>query len=96
MLQPDFFEGIMLVCFGAAWPVSIYKSYTSRTNQGKSVYFLLVILLGYVSGIIFQILSDAQAHLVIALFGLNTLMILIDIGLYIRNKRLTRTNQQTA
>jgi len=38
------FEIIMLVCFGAAWPFSIYKSYTSRSNAGKSIFFYLLYL----------------------------------------------------
>ena len=33
------FEAIMLICFGAAWPFSIYKSYTSRENTGKSILY---------------------------------------------------------
>lgn len=28
------FEVIMLICFGAAWPFSIYKSYTSTSTSG--------------------------------------------------------------
>ena len=34
------FEAVMMLCFGSAWPFSIYKSYTSRSNKGKSVWFL--------------------------------------------------------
>jgi len=43
------FEAIMLICFGAAWPLSIYKSYVSRTTAGKSVIFLYVIFAGLYS-----------------------------------------------
>ena len=46
------FEVIMLACFGAAWPASIYKSYTSRRNTGKSIMFLCIVLIGYIAGII--------------------------------------------
>jgi hypothetical protein len=38
------YEFVMLLCFGAAWPFSIYKSYVSRRNGGKSVIFLFVVL----------------------------------------------------
>jgi hypothetical protein len=31
------FEIAMLVCFGAAWPVSIYKSLKTRAVAGKSL-----------------------------------------------------------
>jgi len=43
-------ETIMLLCFGAAWPFSIYKSYKSKSNKGKSLPFLLVIFIGYIAG----------------------------------------------
>jgi hypothetical protein len=33
-------------CFGAAWPVSIYKSWTCTTMGGKSIVFLFVIVFG--------------------------------------------------
>jgi hypothetical protein len=42
------FEMIMLVCFGAAWPFSIIKSYKSRDNNGKSVVFLFIVVIGYI------------------------------------------------
>lgn len=42
----------MLLCFGAAWPVSIHKSYTSGNNSGKSIWFLIIIFIGYIYGII--------------------------------------------
>jgi len=81
------FEIIMLICFGAAWPVSIYKSYTSKKVEGKSVAFLFIIVVGYIAGIIHKLLYSPDA--VIYLYILNSLMVSIDIALYYRNKRLT-------
>jgi hypothetical protein len=40
----------MLVCFGAAWPASIYRSWTSRTVAGKSLVFLIIVFAGYIAG----------------------------------------------
>lgn len=77
----------MLICFGAAWPVSIYKSYTSKKVEGKSVAFLFIIVVGYIAGIIHKLLYSPDA--VIYLYILNSLMVSIDIALYYRNKRLT-------
>ena len=34
-------EALMILCFGLSWPLSIYKSWTSRTAKGKSLYFFL-------------------------------------------------------
>ena len=73
----------MLLCFGAAWPFSIYKSYTSRKNTGKSVIFLFIVLVGYAAGIMHKILHNLD--FVIYLYILNGLMVIADIGLYYRN-----------
>lgn len=82
------FEAIMLICFGAAWPFSIYKSYVSRSVQGKSSFFLIIVLLGYVSGILHKLFF--QFDMVIYLYILNFIMVSIDFVLYLRNSRLGR------
>ena len=51
-------ETVMLICFGAAWPFSITKSWRARTAKGKSIGFLLVILTGYVAGIAKVCITD--------------------------------------
>lgn len=82
----SFFEIIMLICFGAAWPFSIYKSYTSKSIAGKSVLFLYVIGVGYIAGMLHKIFYNFD--LVIFLYILNGVMVFIDIFLYYRNRRL--------
>jgi hypothetical protein len=81
------FEVMMLICFGAAWPFSIARSWKSRSTAGKSIIFLWIVLAGYVSGIIHKLLYNRDA--VIALYTLNSILVLIDIALYYRNRRLT-------
>jgi len=83
------FEIIMLLCFGAAWPFSIYKSYKSRSVEGKSLLFLLVIFVGYGSGILHKIFFNYD-H-VIFLYMLNMVMVGADILLYFRNRKLSNT-----
>ncbi len=78
----------MLVCFGAAWPSSIYKSYTSRTAQGKSLSFLVIVLTGYCAGVLHKLYFSFDW--VILLYLLNGLMIAADILLYIKNARFDR------
>ena len=39
MLLTDLLETLMIVCFGLSWPISIWKSWKSRTAQGKSLIF---------------------------------------------------------
>ncbi|HON39029.1 MAG: hypothetical protein ACOX3E_08285 [Desulfomonilia bacterium] len=82
------FEVIMLVCFGAAWPPSIYKSYVSRTAQGKSVIFLVIVLAGYCAGVLHKLFFSFDWVILLYLF--NGLMVASDILLYIRNVRFDR------
>ncbi len=80
------FEIIMLICFGMAWPFSIYKSYTSRETKGKSVLFLFIIVAGYIAGILHKLLYNPDG--VVFLYILNLLMVSADIALYYRNRRI--------
>lgn len=80
------FEIIMLICFGAAWPVSILKSWNSRTNNGKSLFFLIIVLVGYIAGILHKIFY--YYDMVIILYIVNFTMISIDLLVYYRNSKL--------
>ena len=82
------FEILMLLCFGAAWPLNIYKSATSKSTSGKSVLFLFVINIGYIAGILHKIFFSYDG--VIFLYILNFLMVAVDILLYFRNRKLER------
>lgn len=83
----------MLICFGAAWPASIYKSYCSRSTKGKSLLFMLIVEVGYLSGIIHKFFYNYDN--VIYLYLLNLLMVAIDIALYLRNQRLVTSGSDT-
>ncbi len=78
------FEIVMLLCFGAAWPFSIYKSWKSKSTKGKSGIFLVIVEVGYISGLIHKSLYNFDG--VIYLYALNALMVLADIFLFYRNK----------
>ena len=84
MLPMSVFEIVMLVCFGAAWPFSIYKSLRTREVGSKSLLFLFVIFCGYVGGILHKVFFHYDR--VIYLYILNATMVLIDIALYLRNR----------
>lgn len=70
----------MLVCFGAAWPFSIYRSLKTNCVKGKSPVFLVIVFAGYVAGIVHKIIYNYD--LVIFFYILNAIMVAIDIGLY--------------
>lgn len=87
------FEIIMLICFGAAWPVSIQKSIRSRSTGGKSLAFLFVLLAGYAAGVVHKLFYSLDA--VIVLYVLNFILVGVDILLYFRNRSLEQKVQKT-
>ncbi len=84
-------EILMLVSFGFAWPSSIYKSYISRTAKGKSLSFLLILLFGYICGIINKIIQGN--YLVLTFYILDFIMVSIDTCLYFRNRKLDKIGE---
>ena len=84
-----FFETIMLICFGCSWPISVWKSWTSRTAKGKSVFFSFAIILGYICGILGKITSGTM-NFVVILYIINLLMVIADVILYYRNRKLDK------
>ncbi|MBN2781490.1 MAG: hypothetical protein JXR21_05960 [Candidatus Marinimicrobia bacterium] len=80
----SYFEIVMLICFGAAWPFSIYRSWVSRSTKGKSLLFMLIVMCGYVAGMLHKVVFNYD--LVIFLYGLNFLMVSVDVFLYFRNR----------
>ena len=87
--MPDLLECFMVICFGISWPVSIIKSYTSRTSKGKSLVFILFIVLGYVFGIMAKIIAN-NINYVFWFYVLNLVMVLVDLGLFFRNAKLDK------
>ena len=84
------FEAIMVICFGLSWPISVYKSWKSRTAKGKSLFFELFILIGYLFGMAGKILTG-NLNYVFAFYILNTAMISVDIILFLRNRKLDQS-----
>lgn len=76
------FEAGMLICFGAAWPFSIYRSYRSKSVAGKSLVFMLIVDIGYVCGMLHKVLFDFDG--VFYLYLLNFVLVSVDIFLYCR------------
>lgn len=92
----DILETIMIVSFGASWPLNVIKSYKARTAKGKSPAFLCLILFGYIAGIISKLVNQsymanfANKWYVLFFYILNFIMVSIDLSLYIRNLRLDK------
>ncbi|MCR5667290.1 MAG: hypothetical protein K6G01_10725 [Eubacterium sp.] len=90
-------EALMIFCWGLSWPVSIRKSWVSRTAKGKSVVFEVFIWFGYVCGIVRKFLQISQGgefdwlfYLGFIFYFLNIIEVSIDMCLWFRNRRLDR------
>jgi len=89
----EILEIIMIVSFGASWPMNVVKSYKARTTKGKSLAFLCLIWLGYIAGIASKLVNDAymasigEKWYVLFFYILNFIMISADMVIYARNYR---------
>jgi len=94
----EIFEIIMILSFGASWPMNVMKSYRARSTKGKSLGFLILIFFGYIAGIISKLLNDAymaafaDKWYVLFFYVLNLCMVGLDLLLYVRNYRLDKAN----
>ncbi|MBQ1236620.1 MAG: hypothetical protein IIX72_06580 [Oscillospiraceae bacterium] len=94
----EIFEIIMILSFGASWPMNVMKSYKARTTKGKSLGFLVLIFFGYIAGIISKLLNTAymadfsNKWYVLFFYVLNLCMVGVDLFLYVRNHKLDKLN----
>jgi len=79
----------MLVCFGISWPFNIAKSLSSRTAKGKSVAFELLIIAGYLCGLVGKLILGNLSY-VVFFYITDILMVAADLVLTLRNRRLDR------
>ena len=92
----EILEVIMIVSFGASWPLNVMKSYKARTTKGKSLAFLCLIVFGYIAGIASKLLNEAymmsiaSKWYVLFFYVLNLLMVVADLCLYVRNYKLEK------
>jgi len=85
------FEAGMLLSFGAAWPVSIYKAYKSQSTGGKSWVFSAVVIIGYLCGITHKLLYSRD--IVLYLYIINAIMVSIDLCLWFRNRIIEKQRE---
>lgn len=92
----EILEIIMILSFGASWPLNVIKSYKARTAKGKSLPFLLLIFFGYIAGIASKFMNEAymaafsEKWYVLFFYFLNITMVGLDLLLYVRNKSLDK------
>ena len=93
MNAAEILEILMIVCFGFSWPMNVVKSYRARTTKGKSLGFLMMIIIGYICGIASKIIGGSYKWYVMFFYVLNLFMVSLDVGMYVRNYRLDQMNK---
>lgn len=107
VIMTDLLEALMILCFGLSWPISIRKSWVSRTAKGKSLFFEFFIWIGYIFGIARKIILWSAAgaagtsldwifYLSWFFYILNMVEITIDMALYFRNVKLDKEREASA
>lgn len=86
----ELLEILMVLCFGASWPLNVIKSYKARTAKGKSLAFLALVAVGYLFGIGSKLMADSFKWYVLFFYVLNLAMVCVDMLLYWRNWKLDR------
>jgi hypothetical protein len=95
----EILEVVMIVSFGASWPLNVIKSYKARSTKGKSLAFLCLIFFGYIAGILSKLLNEsymmslASKWYVLFFYVLNLIMVGTDLCLYARNYKLQKQSE---
>lgn len=82
----SYFEAAMLICFGLSWPVNIAKSLRSKTAKGKSIFFEILVITGYILGVIGKIISG-NINWVLAIYFLDIFMVAVDLNITFKNRK---------
>ena len=85
-MSADILESAMLVSFGLAWPVNILKTWHSKSTAGKSILFLLIVIVGYIFGLTAKLIRG-DINYVAAFYALNLALVLSDALLYFHYRR---------
>ena len=86
------FEAAMLLCFGFSWPLNVIKAYKARSAKGTSLAFILLIITGYVAGILAKYINH-QMNYVLAVYFLNLVIVLGNLAVYFRNRALDNSRR---
>ena len=79
------FEILFLLCFAVSWPISIAKALRTHEVKGKSPIFMVLIILGYIFGILNKFFNpDAKLDYVTWLYAMNMLLVSWDLLLYFK------------
>lgn len=86
-------EAIMMICFGLSWPMALVKNLRAKSAKGMSLPFILLIISGYVAGMVAKIISNNITYVLIV-YLLNLIIVTMNLMVYFYNRRLDKKNEQ--
>ena len=82
----ELLEVAMIVCFGISWPLNILKLYRTKSTKGTSIFFYVLIFIGYIFGLSSKFVKAAAGTVapwyVWFFYSLNAVMVGTGIILY--------------
>ena len=88
----ELLETVMLICFGASWPVNAVKAYRAGTAKSTSLLFLCLIFVGYIAGIGAKLVSGTINYVLIV-YILNFCTVSANLVVYFINRNKDRQRQ---
>lgn len=85
----EILETIMLVAFGLSWPINVYKNLRAKTAKSMSLWFIVLIISGYLAGIAAKVISG-RINYVLVVYIINTVMVSANLLIYFINRRYDR------
>lgn len=84
-------ETIMLLCFGCSWPLSLIRNIKARTAKSMSLGFIILIITGYVAGIIAKFIKmDVTPWYVFVVYFFNLIVVSANLVVYFINRNYDR------
>lgn len=78
-MSGDFFMALMLIAFGASWPAQIIKTIRVKNPVGKSFLFQILVISGYICGIVGTILNKQGLHWLVFVYLLDIALVSTDL-----------------
>ena len=87
-------ETIMLLCFGCSWPLSLIRNIKARTARSMSLGFIILIITGYVAGIIAKFIKmDVTPWYVFVVYFFNLIVVSANLVVYFINRNYDRQSE---
>ena len=85
-------EFFMLFAFGFSWPFAIARTYKAGHSgtgvAGKSPMFMIIVLLGYVGGILARLLdANVGNNWLVFVYVIDMILVSTDLSLYLYYSR---------